>query len=70
MMNYKYEIYLDACKFQLPSYITVNVTAIGAINMVEFMNFSVAVLLSLVICSYTLDTALRVCNYIFVYFNA
>ena len=44
---------------QFLSFIIVNVTAIGAINRVEFMNFSFAVLLSLAICSNTPDTALH-----------
>ena len=56
-MNFRYYIYLAPCKIH--SFFIVNVMAIGAIHRdrVELMNVSVAVLLSLVICSHTPDTA-------------
>ena len=47
-----------AAQLQLPSFIIGNVTASGVINRVELIYFSVAVLLSLVICSNTPGEAL------------
>ena len=51
------------------SFIIVNVTAIGVINRVVLMNFSVAVLLSLAICSRTPDILLYffVCTFLIIF---